>query len=252
MVRLDSKVRASLPPTIRNCLIAGLLTMVPAVAFAASSAQEFASKAAGSNMFEIESSRLALKSASSSDVKAFAQQMIDDHTKAGNELKAAASNASDIKVPDALDDMHKASLDSLAGKSGAGFDDGYIADQKKAHDEAVALFTDYSTSGDNPQLKEFAAKTLPVLKMHQQHVQMLNAEAMKASPSSSTSDQNGALVEGANSFTEAQARDRLSTAGYSSIDGLAKDDKGIWRGQAMKDGKSTAVGLDYKGNVAAQ
>ena len=58
-----------------------------------------------------------------------------------------------------------------------------------------------------------------------------------------------APAEGANSFTEDQARGRLAKAGYSSVSELKKDDNGVWRGSATKAGKKVQVGLDYKGNV---
>ncbi len=62
----------------------------------------------------------------------------------------------------------------------------------------------------------------------------------------------GAPLEGANSFTEAQAKDRVMANGMAMPATMAKDDKGIWRGTAMKDGKSVNVAVDYKGNVVAQ
>ena len=61
-----------------------------------------------------------------------------------------------------------------------------------------------------------------------------------------------APVEGKNSFTEAQAKDRIQNAGYSGVSALKLDEKGVWRGTAMKDGKSASVGLDYQGNVVTQ
>ncbi|MDX0466369.1 PepSY domain-containing protein [Sinorhizobium medicae] len=61
-----------------------------------------------------------------------------------------------------------------------------------------------------------------------------------------------APVEGANSFTEAQAKERIEEAGYNDVNGLKLDDKGVWQATAMKDGKSVAVALDYQGNVTAQ
>lgn len=60
------------------------------------------------------------------------------------------------------------------------------------------------------------------------------------------------LEEGSNSFTEAQIRSRLEQAGYKDPKDLNKDEKGIWRGIATMDGKSVAVGVDFKGNVAVQ
>jgi hypothetical protein len=59
----------------------------------------------------------------------------------------------------------------------------------------------------------------------------------------------GAPFEGANSFTEGQAQDRVLAAGYSNVSSLTKDDKGIWRGTAEAQGKKVNVAVDYKGNV---
>ncbi len=56
-------------------------------------------------------------------------------------------------------------------------------------------------------------------------------------------------VPGANSFTEAQARERITEAGYTDVGPLRLDDKGVWRGMAMKAGASVNVALDYQGNV---
>jgi hypothetical protein len=67
------------------------------------------------------------------------------------------------------------------------------------------------------------------------------------------SDRNAtAPVEGANSFTERQAKDRIVEAGYADVTELKLDDKGVWQGKAMKDGKQVAVSLDYQGNVVAK
>ena len=73
-------------------------------------------------------------------------------------------------------------------------------------------------------------------------------------PAVATPDSKNATapVEGANSFTEAQAKDRIAEAGYTDVSMLKLDDKGVWRGTAMKGGKSMPVGLDYQGNIVAQ
>lgn len=62
----------------------------------------------------------------------------------------------------------------------------------------------------------------------------------------------GAPFPGANSFTESQAKDRVMAHGYSMRGTLVLDDKGVWRGSAMQDGKNLNVAVDYKGNVVAQ
>jgi opacity protein-like surface antigen len=58
-----------------------------------------------------------------------------------------------------------------------------------------------------------------------------------------------APVPGANSFTEGQAQSRIEAKGYSNVSGLQKDTNGIWRGKAMKDGKSVNLSLDFQGNI---
>ena len=61
----------------------------------------------------------------------------------------------------------------------------------------------------------------------------------------------GAPFEGANSYTEAQARQRVVDSGFSDVSALAKDGKGIWRGTATKSGKQASIAVDFKGNVVA-
>lgn len=63
--------------------------------------------------------------------------------------------------------------------------------------------------------------------------------------------EEGAPFEGANSFTEEQAKDRALASGVSDITELSKDDKGIWRGKGMHNGGAVNVAVDYKGNVVA-
>ncbi|MDK1494692.1 PepSY domain-containing protein [Sinorhizobium sp. 7-81] len=84
------------------------------------------------------------------------------------------------------------------------------------------------------------------------------AVAQTASPSGNTpavttpdSTNPAAPVEGANSFTEDQAKQRMEQAGYTEVKELKLDDQGVWRATAMKDGKSVSVALDYQGNVTA-
>jgi opacity protein-like surface antigen len=62
----------------------------------------------------------------------------------------------------------------------------------------------------------------------------------------------GAPVSGANSFTEGQAKSRIESNGYTNVSGLRKDDQGVWRGTAMKDGRQVNVSLDFQGNVVAR
>ncbi len=72
-------------------------------------------------------------------------------------------------------------------------------------------------------------------------------------PAVATPDTKNATapVEGANSFTEDQAMERITEAGYADVTGLMLDDKGVWQAKAMKDGKPVTVALDYQGNIVA-
>ena len=126
----------------------------------------FATAAGSSNMFEIESSEVALDKATKDDVRQFAQHMIDDHTAAGEKMKAAAA-ADGVTPPAALADKEQAVLDKLQAAEGAEFDAAYIAAQVAAHDEAVALFESFSENGQESALRGFAVETLPTLKEHQ-------------------------------------------------------------------------------------
>jgi putative membrane protein len=72
------------------------------------------------------------------------------------------------------------------------------------------------------------------------------------STTSADSKTAAAPLAGANSFTESEARSRLQAHGYTDVSELKKDDKSIWRGTATKDGKPSAIALDYQGNIVAQ
>lgn len=76
-------------------------------------------------------------------------------------------------------------------------------------------------------------------------------ENCKADVFTTAAVDEGAPLKGSNSFTEGQAKDRVLAAGFSGVSALTKDDDGIWRGTAMKDGKNVNVAVDYKGNVVA-
>ncbi|MFC4166975.1 PepSY domain-containing protein [Teichococcus aestuarii] len=70
-----------------------------------------------------------------------------------------------------------------------------------------------------------------------------------AAPGTDNPPTTATPAEGANSFTEGQARSRIEAAGYTDVQGLQKDDKGVWRGRAMRNGQTAEVGLDFQGNV---
>ena len=136
------------------------------------SPQAFATAAASSNMFEIESSKLALERATNDEVRAFAKGMIEDHTAAGEKMKAAAQDDG-ITPPPVMAEKEKAQLEKLRSTEGEAFDQVYLTAQVAAHDEAVAVFDSFSNEGQESALRQFAAETLPTLEEHQAEVREL-------------------------------------------------------------------------------
>jgi putative membrane protein len=129
-------------------------------------ASGFANTVAGSDLYEIESAKLAADKASNADVKSLAQHIRTDHEKSSTELKSAAGTAN-ISVAPKLDAEKQGLLDQLkATARGADFDKLYVEQQKTAHQKALDLLQNYSSGGDNEALKSFATKASGVVKNH--------------------------------------------------------------------------------------
>ncbi|HXG86659.1 MAG TPA: DUF4142 domain-containing protein [Pyrinomonadaceae bacterium] len=126
---------------------------------------KFMMMAATSDMNEIGLSNVALQKSQNEEVKKMAQMIIDDHTRASEELKSLAMSKS-VMLPAEMDAKHKAMMDKMSSMSGADFDKMYIKAMVKDHEKAVKLFQKESTSGKDADAKAFAAKILPVLQSH--------------------------------------------------------------------------------------
>lgn len=141
-------------------------TGAAADATAPMTAQSFVDAAAASDMFEIESSKLAQKMGKSAKVKDFAAMMIKDHTKSSSELKSAAGKATPaVTVAPKLTAEQQSDLDELKGAT-ANFDVMYAQKQAAAHEKALTMLQSYAASGDAAPLKDFAGKTAPVVSGH--------------------------------------------------------------------------------------
>ncbi len=125
----------------------------------------FVKKASCGGMAEVKAAETALQKASDANVKQFAQRVVDDHAKANRELEDLASRKG-WKVEKTIEEKHQKELDKLNGMSGQEFDKAYMDCQLKAHEEAVKLFKQESKSGQDPDLKAWATKTLPTLEEH--------------------------------------------------------------------------------------
>ncbi|WP_420963122.1 DUF4142 domain-containing protein [Brucella sp. IR073] len=141
-------------------------TGVNSVLGVAPKTQDFVTEAASSDLFEIESSKLALERADAT-TKAFAQQMLTDHQKTSDELKnLVTSGKVKATLPTAMSSAHQDMLNELKELQGEDFTKQYRSDQEDVHEDAVDLFKRYGEEGENPDLKAWAAKTLPALEHH--------------------------------------------------------------------------------------
>jgi putative membrane protein len=135
---------------------------------------DFVKDVAISDMFEVESNKLAQAKGNAPE-KAFASQMVTDHTKTSTELKGLVTSGKvKVELPTVLDSSHQSKLDKLKDKSGKDFSSDFDSMQVSAHKDAVSLFERYAKRGDNPDLKAWASKTLPALKHHLEMAQGLS------------------------------------------------------------------------------
>jgi putative membrane protein len=135
--------------------------------------QAFVQKASQAGAAEVAMGNLAAANASSGEVKAFAARMVSDHSDANAKLHAIAQGQR-ISAPDQPTAKDAAEIHRLDSLNGRPFDAEYIKVQRKAHEDAVALFKKEANSGKDPALKSFAEQTLPTL---QDHLRMVTALA---------------------------------------------------------------------------
>jgi putative membrane protein len=137
--------------------------------------EDFITEAASSDMFEVESSKLAVERSQDAATKSFAQQMITDHTKTSEELKAMVTGGKvRATIPAAMGSAQQTMLDDLKKVQGDDFTKLYHSDQEDVHEDAVDLFKRYGDEGENAELKAWAAKTRPALEHHLQMATDMN------------------------------------------------------------------------------
>ena len=125
----------------------------------------FATNSAQGGMAEVKLGELAQEKAGSEAVKSFGQRMVNDHSKAGEKLKATAQSEN-INLPTEPKPADQAAYDRLSKLSGTEFDRAYMQMMVKDHEEDVAEFKTEANSGSNQALKDFAAQILPTLEDH--------------------------------------------------------------------------------------
>ncbi|MBV8808254.1 MAG: DUF4142 domain-containing protein [Acidobacteriaceae bacterium] len=141
---------------------------------------QFVLKAAQGGLAEVKLGQLAVEKAGNADVKAFGQKMIDDHTKANDQLKSIADQQG-MTLPTTMNAKDQAFYDKLSKESAAEFDKKYMSSMVKDHEEDVKEFKKEADKGKNPQLKQFAAQTTPILQSHLEMAKSTDAKVRSGS-----------------------------------------------------------------------
>jgi putative membrane protein len=138
---------------------------------------EFAVEAADAGLLEVQLGTLALTKASNAQVKQFAQMMVDDHTKANNELKNLAQQKN-ITLPTTLSNEHQRAFDKFNDKTGADFDKDYMDQMVQDHKKVINEFEEQANDGNDPEIKSWASSKLTALRHHLEEAQRVQ-EAVK-------------------------------------------------------------------------
>lgn len=129
------------------------------------SPEEFVRMASEGNLAEINLGRMAEKQATNEGIKDFGQRLVKDHTKANEELNKLA-NRKNFKVAQKMNAKHEKLANQFSKLNGANFDRSFLKDMVKDHEKDISLFEAQAKNGTDPDVKAFAAKTLPTLKEH--------------------------------------------------------------------------------------
>jgi len=162
--------------------LAAVVLHVPAARAAVASADaRFAQEAAAAGMEEVAEGKLARERAADPAVRRFAERMVEDHTRAGDQLHQVAASEN-LSLPAHLDKSAGKELDALTKLHGPAFDKAYMKHNVSAHDKAVKEFGKEAKSGHDAGLRHFAAETLPTLEEHRQLAQSTAREAGASKP----------------------------------------------------------------------
>ena len=139
--------------------------------------REFVSRAATGGTAEVELGRVATQRAVRPSVRSFAERMVADHGRANAEL-AALARREGLDVPTALEPSQQAMRDRLSGLSGPDFDRAYMSEIVRDHTEDIALFERAAEISSDPDLKAWAARSLPMLRDHLALARQVNSEVV--------------------------------------------------------------------------
>jgi putative membrane protein len=134
----------------------------------------YVTMAAASDLFEIQSSQLALSRAQRQEVRDFAQMLVTHHTQTTQQLTTAAQAAGMSPPAPTLMPMQARMMEELQQASGANFDRVYMRQQVPAHEMALALHSNYAARGDTPALQAVAGAAVPIVQQHLDRARQLD------------------------------------------------------------------------------
>lgn len=137
--------------------------------------KNFVTAAATGGMMEVELGNMAAQKAKSQPVKDFGKMMVDDHTKANDNLKNLASQKN-IDLPASITEDQRKEIDKLSKKTGAEFDKSYVDMMVEDHKKDIADFKKAEGTVSDNDIKNFITNTLPTLQKHLDAIQALKAK----------------------------------------------------------------------------
>jgi putative membrane protein len=154
---------------------AGTSPAMPSAQKPATADRTFMEKAAQGGMAEVALGKLAEQNGQSQGVKDFGKRMVTDHSKANDQLKQIASQQG-VTLPTEMSAEDNATKDRLSQLHGEAFDKAYMKDMVADHRKDISEFKKESTSGKDPQVKEWASQTLPTLESHLKMAEQVQAK----------------------------------------------------------------------------
>jgi putative membrane protein len=161
---------------------------------------DFVNQATAAGMAEVDLGKLGAEKAADQSVKQFAQRMVDDHSKANEQLIKILADKK-IEVPKELPADAASTKDQLSSLPVADFDSEYMTHMVSDHEKAVALFDKESKEGQDAQLKQFAEQTLPTIQDHLKQAQQIQSSLGKVAATGQSPEQQTAPAAGTSSQT---------------------------------------------------
>jgi putative membrane protein len=160
---------------------------------------EFANKAAAAGKAEVELAQVGTEKATNPDVKTFAGRLVEDHTKANEQLTQIMQDKG-MEMPAEAPAEAKAEYDRITALSGTEFDREFMMHWVSSHEKGIELYSTEAESGQDPELKQFAAGTLPTLQEHLDEAKRIEMSLQQvaggAAPEQQTEPAAGAAATG--------------------------------------------------------